>query len=76
MLIDGRWVAAADEATWSHLHPATGEQVASFPVAGPAGHVRVRLTGMEAERLKAERDRLELLRAIHDAHTALSKRGN
>jgi acyl-CoA reductase-like NAD-dependent aldehyde dehydrogenase len=37
MLIDGRWVAAAAEATWSHLHPATGEQVASFPVAGPAG---------------------------------------
>ena len=36
MLIDGRWVAAADEATWSHLHPATGEQVGSFPVAGPA----------------------------------------
>jgi aldehyde dehydrogenase (NAD+) len=36
MLIDGRWVAAAGEATWSHLHPATGEEVASFPVAGPA----------------------------------------
>ena len=36
MLIDGDWVAAADEATWSHRHPATGEQVASFPVATPA----------------------------------------
>ena len=36
MLIDGDWVAAADEATWSHLHPATGEQVAAFPVATPA----------------------------------------
>ena len=36
MLIDGDWVAAADEATWSHLHPATGEHVASFPVATPA----------------------------------------
>src|SRR4249920_1693349 len=36
MLIDGDWVAAADEATWSHLHPATGEQVASFPVATAA----------------------------------------
>ena len=36
MLIDGHWVAAAGEATWSHLHPATGEEVASFPVAGPA----------------------------------------
>jgi aldehyde dehydrogenase (NAD+) len=36
MLIDGLWVAAADEASWSHRHPATGEEVASFPVAGPA----------------------------------------
>ena len=36
MLIDGRWVAAAADTTWSHRHPATGEQVASFPVAGPA----------------------------------------
>ena len=27
MLIDGDWVASADEATWSHLHPATEEQV-------------------------------------------------
>jgi aldehyde dehydrogenase (NAD+) len=36
MLIDGRWVTAADQSTWSHTHPATGEQVASFPVAGSA----------------------------------------
>jgi hypothetical protein len=36
MLIDGGWVAAAGEESWSHRHPATGEQVASFPVAGPA----------------------------------------
>ena len=36
MLIDGRWVAAAGEGSWSHRHPATGEQVASFPVAEPA----------------------------------------
>ena len=35
MLIGGDWVAAADEATWSHRHPATGEQVAEFPVATP-----------------------------------------
>src|SRR5690349_17196002 len=35
MLIDGQWTAAADNRTWSHHHPATGEQVASFPVAGP-----------------------------------------
>ena len=36
MLIDGRWAEAADGSSWSHIHPATGEQVASFPVAGPA----------------------------------------
>ncbi len=36
MLIDGRWVAAAREGSWIHRHPATGEQVASFPVAEPA----------------------------------------
>src|SRR5947208_7600513 len=36
MLIDGDWVVSADEATWSHRHPATGEQVAAFPVATPA----------------------------------------
>ena len=36
MLINGDWVTAADEATWSHVHPATGEQVAEFPVATPA----------------------------------------
>ncbi len=36
MLIGGEWVAAVDEATWSHTHPATGERVASFPVAGAA----------------------------------------
>ena len=36
MLIGGEWVTAASGASWSHTHPATGEQVASFSVAGPA----------------------------------------
>src|SRR5262249_13068349 len=35
MLIDGTWSAAGDGQTWDHRHPATGEHVASFPVAGP-----------------------------------------
>ena len=35
MLIDGQWVAALDGRTWTHRHPATGEDVASFPVAAP-----------------------------------------
>jgi aldehyde dehydrogenase (NAD+) len=36
MLIDGTWEAAQDGQAWSHSHPATGEHVASFPIAGPA----------------------------------------
>jgi aldehyde dehydrogenase (NAD+) len=36
MLIAGEWVTAQDGAAWSHIHPATGEQVASFPVASAA----------------------------------------
>jgi aldehyde dehydrogenase (NAD+) len=36
MLIDGQWVAAAGEQVWDHRHPATGEDVASFPVASAA----------------------------------------
>jgi aldehyde dehydrogenase (NAD+) len=36
MLIDGQWQAAQDGQTWQHIHPATGEEVATFPVAGPA----------------------------------------
>jgi aldehyde dehydrogenase (NAD+) len=33
MLIDGQWTAALAGQTWNHRHPATGEDVASFPVA-------------------------------------------
>ena len=36
MLIDGTWSPARDGQIWSHRHPATGEQVASFPIGGPA----------------------------------------
>src|SRR3984957_12385007 len=36
MLIAGEGVAAASGITWCHTHPATGEEVASFPVAGEA----------------------------------------
>src|ERR1700735_3718180 len=36
MLMAGEWVAPASGITWCHTHPATGEQVASFPVAGAA----------------------------------------
>ena len=36
LLIDGSWGPAAEGQTWSHVHPATGEDVASFPIAGVA----------------------------------------
>ena len=35
LLIGGEWVPGQSGETWDHKHPATGEQVASFPVAGP-----------------------------------------
>jgi aldehyde dehydrogenase (NAD+) len=36
MLIGGEWVPAGSGETWDHQHPATGEEVASFPIAGLA----------------------------------------
>jgi aldehyde dehydrogenase (NAD+) len=36
LLTDGDWHPARSEETWRHTHPATGEEVAAFPVAGPA----------------------------------------
>jgi aldehyde dehydrogenase (NAD+) len=33
MLIDGQWTAARAGQTWNHRHPATGEDVAAFPIA-------------------------------------------
>jgi aldehyde dehydrogenase (NAD+) len=35
LLIGGEWVPASSGETWVHRHPATGEDVASFPIAGP-----------------------------------------
>ncbi|MFL6240605.1 MAG: aldehyde dehydrogenase family protein [Actinomycetes bacterium] len=36
LLIDGEWRAAEDGAMWTHVHPATGEEVGQFAVATPA----------------------------------------
>ncbi|HEV8557569.1 MAG TPA: aldehyde dehydrogenase family protein [Actinophytocola sp.] len=33
LLVAGTWRAAADGATWTHQHPATGEAIGEFPVA-------------------------------------------
>lgn len=34
LLVDGAWCPAADGATWTHRHPASGEEIGSFAVAG------------------------------------------
>jgi aldehyde dehydrogenase (NAD+) len=36
LLIDGSWGPGSADQAWTHSHPATGEEVASFPVASPA----------------------------------------
>jgi aldehyde dehydrogenase (NAD+) len=33
LLVDGGWRPAGDGATWTHRHPATGEEIGSFAVA-------------------------------------------
>ncbi len=33
LYIDGQWCESADGATWTHVHPATNEEVTSFAVA-------------------------------------------
>jgi aldehyde dehydrogenase (NAD+) len=35
LLVDGVWRPARSGRTWTHTHPATGEEVAAFAVAGP-----------------------------------------
>jgi len=71
MLVDGHWSPAADGATWSHRHPATGEEVAAFPVAGPADVDRAVRAARRAfdegpwPRARAN-ERVRVLRAIAD----------
>jgi aldehyde dehydrogenase (NAD+) len=88
MLIDGTWLAAQDGQIWSHRHPATGEQVASFPVGGPADVDRaVRVArrafdegpwpGMRAgERIRVLHRIAELVRAHGDELLALQALDN
>jgi aldehyde dehydrogenase (NAD+) len=35
LLIGGAWGPSSAGQSWTHTHPATGEEVASFPIAGP-----------------------------------------
>jgi aldehyde dehydrogenase (NAD+) len=71
MLIDGEWRPAQSGETWNHIHPATGEEVASFPVAGPAdvdGAVRAARRAFDEgpwPRARAN-ERIRVLRRIAD----------
>ena len=71
MLIDGTWSAPQDEQTWEHRHPATGEHVAAFPIAGPADVDRAVRAARRAfdegpwPRTRAT-ERVKLLRRIAD----------
>ena len=71
MLIDGKRIAALAGQTWSHSHPATGEEVASFPVAGAQDvdlAVRAARRAFDAgpwPRARA-RERIRVLRKIAD----------
>jgi aldehyde dehydrogenase (NAD+) len=65
MLIGGEWGTAASGATWSHTHPATGEQVASFPVAG-AADVDLAVRAI-ADLVRAHGDELLKLQALDNS---------
>jgi aldehyde dehydrogenase (NAD+) len=71
MLIDGRWLPARGGEIWTHVHPATGEEVASFPVAGSAdvdAAVRAARTAFDEGPWPRTRagERIRVLRKIAD----------
>src|SRR5258708_11721904 len=72
LLIDGAWAAGQAGETWNHSHPAHGEEVASFPIAGPQdvdGAVRAARRAFDEgpwPRARAT-ERIRVLRRIADA---------
>jgi aldehyde dehydrogenase (NAD+) len=67
LFIDGEWVDGSDGDTWTHVHPATGEEVGRFAVASPSDVDRAAQAAARAfeawSSVKA-RDRSRLLRRI------------
>ena len=69
LYIDGRWSESSDGGTWTHVHPATNEEVARFATAGPADVDRAVQAARRAfdegpwPTMKA-RDRKKLLRRL------------
>jgi aldehyde dehydrogenase (NAD+) len=70
LFIDGEWVDGSEGETWTHVHPATGEEVGTFAVASAADVDRAAHAAHRAfddwQRVNA-RDRSRLLRRISDA---------
>jgi aldehyde dehydrogenase (NAD+) len=70
LFIDGEWVDGSDGQTWTHVHPATGEEVGQFAVASATDVDRAVSAAHRAfdewAAWKA-RDRSRLLRRIGDA---------
>lgn len=72
LYIDGQWTESSDGGTWTHVHPATNEEVASFSVASAADVDRAVQAARKAfdegpwPAMKA-RDRKMLLRRYIDA---------
>jgi aldehyde dehydrogenase (NAD+) len=70
LLIDGEWTGGSGE-SWAHIHPATGEHVASFPIATPQDVDRAVRAARKAfdegpwPRARAS-ERVRVLRAIAD----------
>src|SRR5215469_6150352 len=83
LLIDGSWGPGSADAAWTHNHPATGEDVASFPIATPADvdrAVRAARTAFDSgplqqtpttEKIRVLRKVADLVRAHGDELLAL-----
>jgi aldehyde dehydrogenase (NAD+) len=88
LLIDGSWGPGSAEQAWTHTHPATGEEVASFPIATPADvdqAVRAARTAFDSgpwsrsranEKIRVLRKIAELVRAHGDELLALQALDN
>ena len=88
LLIDGTWQPAADGATWTHRHPASGEEIGSFAVAGESdvdGAVRAARRAFDdgpwprsraGERIRLLHRYAELLRSHADELRALQALDN
>jgi aldehyde dehydrogenase (NAD+) len=69
LFIDGKWVDGSDGETWTHVHPATGEEIGRFAVATAADvdrAARAARTAFESWQNWKARDRSRLLHRISE----------